>query len=360
MTESPPIRVMVVDDDAKSRALISDMLGAHADITIVGASTDGHRALLDAERLRPDVITLDLEMPQLGGFAFLRLLMARRPTPVVVVSGRGDHEQAFRALELGALDFVAKPGATPEATLVDMEQRLLRCIRSVRRLTHVRVSQRMSPLGTPPVRASPPEGRERQQAARAVACVASSTGGPGVIEAVLTAVELGGAGAIVIAQHMPAAFTESFAARLDRRCVVPVREARDGERLVAGDVLVAPGQRNLELVRERHEVVVRLSTPPRAKAGMASLAPSGDMLLASAASAYGTAACGVVLSGMGEDGREGSRAIAAAGGLVLVQDPSQAVLPSMPTSVLEAGVTAHVRPTSDLAREIVHFFERFG
>jgi two-component system chemotaxis response regulator CheB len=316
--------------------------------------------LLDTERLRPDVITLDLEMPQLDGFAFLRLLMARRPTPVVVVSGRGDHEKAFRALELGALDFVAKPGATPEATLVDMEQRLLRCIRSVRRLTHVRVSERARTVQNPPAHVSPTKREERQRAARAVACVASSTGGPGVIEAVLTAVARGGTGAIVIAQHMPASFTKSFATRLNRRCQMPVREARDGERLVAGDVLVAPGQRNIELVRDGHEVVVRLSMAPETKGGMASLAPSGDMLLASAASAFGTAACGVVISGMGEDGREGSRAIAAAGGIVLVQDPSQAVLSSMPTSVLDGGITARVRPTSELGGEIVQFFERFA
>ncbi len=359
MTELRPVRVMIVDDDAESRALIAKVLSEGDDISVVGASTDGHRALIDVERLRPDVITLDLEMPQLSGFAFLRLLMARRPMPVIVVSGHGDREQAFRALELGALDFVAKPGASPEATLADLQSRLLGCVRSVRRLTNVRVSQR-SVVSKPAGVGSRRAGERARRPSPAVACVVASTGGPGVIEAVLRGMESGFEGTVVIAQHMPARFTDSFAARLDRRCSASVREARDGERLMTGDVLVAPGQRNLELKREGEEVVVRVTDTAQSRPGMASLAPSGDALFATAAQVFGTAACGVVLSGMGVDGLAGSREIANAGGVVIVQAPETAVLPSMPASVLESGAANHVLPIPQIADEIRRFLARFA
>lgn len=360
MTELPPIRVMVVDDDAESRALISQVLGGCEDIRVVGVSTDGHRALLDAERLRPDVITLDLEMPHLGGFAFLRLLMARRPTPVIVVSGRGERDQVFRALELGALDFVAKPGASPEATVLDLRSRLLMCVRSVRRLTKVRVSQHCIADTKQAPRLSQAERGRGPRPARSVACVAASTGGPGVIETMLRGLAPGFEGTIVIAQHMPARFTESFAARLDRRCAVAVREARDGERLMTGEVLVAPGQRNVILERRDSEVIVRVVTPGGLTQGLASLAPNADVLFGSAAAVFGTAACAVVLSGMGTDGLAGSGEIAKAGGRVLVQEPASAVLPSMPSSVVESGSSTGVHPVADLAGELGLFFVRFA
>ncbi|MGB1698958.1 MAG: chemotaxis protein CheB, partial [Nannocystaceae bacterium] len=296
MAETEPIRVMIVDDDPASRVLISRVLDGCEDVRIVGSSSDGHRALVDVERLRPDVITLDLEMPQLGGFAFLRLLMARRPTPVVVISGQGDRELAFRALELGALDFVAKPGVTPDATILDLQARLLMCVRSVRRLTNVRVSQHaITP--TKLAETPPPERPLRKSQVAAVACVVASTGGPGIIEAMLGELNPDFDGVVLIAQHMPARFTESFATRLDRRCAVSVREACDGEVLQRGHVLIAPGQRNVELEREGAEVIVRVRDASDSRQGMAALAPSGDLLMASAARVFGSSTCAVVLSG---------------------------------------------------------------
>jgi two-component system chemotaxis response regulator CheB len=334
-------RVLVVDDSDASRAALARILSRSPGVTVIGTARDGEEGLREALRREPDLVLLDLEMPRMDGFTFLRLLMARRPTPVVVVSSRSRRSDAFKALELGALDFVAKPeGGASYETIAEALLEKCELLRALR-------PENLGGAGEPAAAGAPlaePGG---------VVAVAASTGGPRAIARLLAGVPAELPLAFVVAQHMPAGFTAAFAERLDRTTAFSVREAADGDVVAAGRVLVAPGGRHLE-VRRDASGTLRAAVARRAP-GDRGPCPSGDRLLESVARALGARACGVVLTGMGQDGSAGLAAVRRAGGATLAESQDTAVVYGMPLAAAESGAVDVLLPLDRIAERIARF-----
>lgn len=343
------IRILVVDDSAYNRMVISKMLVSDETIDVVATASDGVEAVSKTLRLAPDVITLDLEMPNMDGFTFLRWLMKERPTPVLVLSGRSDSRSVFRALELGAVDFLAKPEARISKSLEGIKDELLSKIHAILNLEMEKVKSTVSLLSVQ--HAQPPRKEEETALQRSpveVVAIASSTGGPPAIQAILTSLPADFASSIVIAQHMPPGFTRSFAERLNKLSPLMISEAADGDRLEPGRVLIAPGGHHMTVKRDREGLIVELiSKSPSDK-----YVPSADRLLSSVAEACGRSALAVVLTGMGKDGVEGALAVKRRRGQCLVESEESAVIFGMPQEAIRAGAADKVLPLWQMAEEI--------
>ncbi len=356
-----PLRVVVVDDSAFNRKTLSAMVEKLPGVAVVGRAMNGKEALRMVFDLDPDVITLDLEMPEMDGFAFLRLLMSRRPTPVIVVSGFSGRENVFRALELGALDFIAKPSRAIGPDLGMIEEEVHEKIGMVRRLQAVRLRDRALSLleqrvlrggRTHPAGggAAPRPAPAARRAAERLVVVGASTGGPPALQLFFgEAFSSDVPAAVVVAQHMPPRFTTAFAERLDRVLDVRVKEAEDGEPLSCGTVYVAPGGHHVEIDGSPGRGRVRVVS----RAPSETVAPSADRLFSSAAAVFGAATCAVVLTGMGSDGSTGLRDVVARGGVVFVEDPSTAVMPGMPSSACATGLVSEALAVDRLGRRVV-------
>ncbi|HET8541594.1 MAG TPA: chemotaxis-specific protein-glutamate methyltransferase CheB [Anaeromyxobacter sp.] len=339
---SPAIRVLLVDDSEAVRAGIGRVLEASCGATLVGVAADGEQALREAQHLRPDLILLDLQMPRMDGFTFLRLLMARQPTPVVVISAQSRRTDVFKALELGALDFVPKPeGDAPIEAVRDALVEKCQLVRALR-------IENLGPRG--PARAAGDAGGEPA----GVVAIAASTGGPAAIQRLLASLSGELPLAFLVAQHMPERFTAAFAERLARTTPFVASEAADGDVVAAGRVLVAPGGRHLEARRGPDGVLRAAVLLPAAVPG-AKHCPSGDVLFASVARAAGSRACALVLTGMGQDGCAGVRAIKSAGGLTLAESADTAVVYGMPQAAAESGSVDEVLALRALADRIRRF-----
>ncbi|MGC4092480.1 MAG: chemotaxis response regulator protein-glutamate methylesterase [Polyangiaceae bacterium] len=340
-----PVRVLVVDDSVFNRRSISDILTTGPSIEVVGKAADGEEALRLVNALKPDAITLDLEMPRMDGFTFLRILMTKMPTPVIVVSSYSQKENVFKALELGALDFVAKPDRYSDPDLAAIRDELVRKVllaRSVRRLASI--AQRRIPDAPParPVDASPSTTLVQP---KYLVAIASSTGGPSALMEIFARFPENYPHGVVIAQHMPDKFTRTFAERLDRRSNLNVAEAQDRDPVAAASAFVCPGRQCMELEAGPRGLRVRVSGPGEQDRYV----PSADRLLTSVAQAVGRRAVGVILTGMGDDGVQGARAIMAAGGIVVAESETTAVVFGMPGSAVRAGVTSMTLPLPEIA-----------
>jgi two-component system chemotaxis response regulator CheB len=324
------LRVLVVDDSVLNRRSISEILGQNPEVDVVGKAADGEEALRLVSLLKPDAITLDLEMPRMDGFTFLRILMNRLPTPVIVVSSYSQKENVFRALEQGALDFVAKPDRWDESELRSFRDELIQKVMQVRSLRPASFGLRPRIDLGPPVsmRADAPPGLPKY-----VVAIASSTGGPSALMEIFARLPSRLKGAILIAQHMPDKFTRTFAERLDRRSGVRVSEAQEGDLVRESTAFVCPGRRCLELEPTLEgDLRLRVLTSESSDRYV----PSGDRLLRSVAHAIGSRAVGIVLTGMGDDGTLGARAILDAGGTVVAESERTAVVNGMPGSAVRA------------------------
>lgn len=346
MTRPTSVRALVIDDSASNRTLICELLESSVGMEVVGQAGDGEEGLRLALELQPDVITLDLEMPRMDGFTFLRLLMAKQPTPVVIISSYARKENVFRALELGAMDFVPKPEDFPEGGVDSIKADLVAKLRAVRGLT---------PVGMLPARApkpGPPATR-RPGAPMRVVAIGASTGGPPALQHIIATLPAQLGAAIVIAQHMPARFTHAFALRIDRASNIHVREAEAGDVLEIGTALLAPGGKRMEVVRSggRPRVVLMHETDHDA------YVPSVDALFSTVARIAGTQAMGVVLTGMGRDGRVGVERISEAGGVVIAESEATAIVYGMPKVAMATGFVQAEVPLYDIARYITQFAE---
>jgi two-component system chemotaxis response regulator CheB len=341
MTRKPAIRTLVIDDSAFSRQAITRMLQTSPLVEVVGSARDGEEALRKTFELEPDLITVDLEMPKMDGFTFLRIVMAKRPTPVIVISGRNGEDDVFKALELGAVDFIAKP--TPHATpmLASISQELIRKVHAIRELRIDKVQDRIR--GLPPLVA-----RHEVGAGPRVVVIGSSTGGPAALMQIFGAFTTAPPCAFLVAQHMPKGFTTGFAERLDRLTALRALEARGGERPEPGTILLAPGGRHLEVESVAGELVTRVVP----NAGVDRYTPSVDRLFETAAKAFGSELMGIVLTGMGDDGRIGAQAIRASGGRVIAESEETAVIFGMPQQVIRSGAADWVLPLDEIARAI--------
>jgi two-component system chemotaxis response regulator CheB len=332
------LRALVVDDSSLNRRTIAAVLGEIPGISRVDVASDGADALRLIESSPPDFITLDLEMPRLDGFEFLQLLMDRHPLPVVVVSGRSTKENIFRALELGAIDFLEKPLGELDP-LETLRQQLIEKVRVVRQLSPLAI--RRTTAGGIELR--PGAGRDQHdarapsvltRAPRKVIAIGASTGGPRSLLTLFRHLHEEVDAALVVAQHMPPRFTRTFAERLDRIGVMRVSEAMQYERLARGHAYVCPGGRCIEIVPSDRGPALRVVAPdPRSR-----YVPSVNQLFRSAARVLGNEAIAVVLTGMGDDGAEGVGEIFKRGGTVLIEAPETAVVSGMPLAVQRSGV----------------------
>ncbi|HYQ80945.1 MAG TPA: chemotaxis response regulator protein-glutamate methylesterase [Anaeromyxobacteraceae bacterium] len=345
---SRPIRVLVVDDSAPHRRALATMLAAGEGVEVVAEAADGEEGLREALRARPDVICLDLAMPRMDGFTFLRLLMARQPTPVIVLSSFNRKADVFKALELGALDFIAKPEGGP-GRLSRIRAELLQKVRTVRALRIETLERRAHDAG------AGPEARPEPEAALRVACLGASTGGPPALQRILTDLPGHLPMAVLVAQHMPENFTRAFADRVARLADFRVGEAEDGQPLQPGRAYVAPGGRHLSLEAGRPAGAaprVRVTGP---RPGERRYCPSIDLLFESAARLLGNRVCAVVLTGMGNDGRDGLRPVREAGGLTLAESEETAVVFGMPREAVAGGQVDEVLPLDAIAARLVRF-----
>lgn len=385
---SAALRAVVIDDQPAIRQALAALLEEEPDIYVVGSAQNGEEGLRVVFQTQPDVILLDLEMPRMDGFAFLRLLMSKRPTPVVVVSSNSTRESVFRALELGALEFVAKPTGPSSAAelgggfdVSDIREELLSKVRLARRLQVVtlveRTREHRERMASALLPAEQRRARERPAADVAperLLCIGASTGGPAAILSLLLALDDALPVGVLITQHMPENFTHAFAERLARATRWPVQEAAEGALLRCGEVLVASGRFSLRIAREGKgphtssalgaQSLLRVLPPPRAPQPLESRAngfvPSVDRMLEAAALAMGGAVIAVILTGMSGEGVRGAQAVRAAGGVVLVEDPGSAVLSGMPEEVIRAGAADEVLPLTRMADAITRLVQRRG
>ncbi|MDQ8155743.1 MAG: chemotaxis-specific protein-glutamate methyltransferase CheB, partial [Gemmatimonadota bacterium] len=314
--------VLVVDDSAFMRSVISDLVASFDDFDVVGAARDGHDALEKIHALDPDVVTLDIEMPVLDGITALGYIMSEVPRPVVMLSAvdaRGDVDLTIRALELGAVDFVRKPRDS-RVDLGRVKERLQEALRAA-----VTVNLRAAPMLARPRRALTRSASATEQA-HVVVAIASSTGGPRALAEVLPALPAELGAAVIVVQHMPTGFTSGLARRLDDLCALPVREIAAGEPLRTNRIYLAPGGRHARLTAGASGPEFVLDEAPT----MHGVRPAADPLFESVADTVGALAVGVVLTGMGRDGATGLSAIKKAGGRTIVQDQPTSTIYGMP------------------------------
>ena len=337
-----PLRVLVVDDSAYIRKVVKEMLGRDSSIEVVGTARDGEDALELVESLRPDVVTCDLIMPGVGGVEFIRRQMAARPVPIVIVSIAAESsERVLSALDAGAIDFVQKPTALATEKVYDLAEELVSKI----------VAAAEAPLGRlRPLAPLEPLPKARFNGRYDVVVIGVSTGGPQGLKSVVPRLPADFPVPVVIVLHMPIGYTEAYAKRLDETSALSVLEAREGDVLRPGVVLVAPAGRHLSLQRNGDgQTSVRLDVRPLDTPHR----PSVDVLFQSAAEMYGDRVLGVVMTGMGMDGRDGAAWIKARGGAVLTEAEETCVVYGMPRSVVEAGLSDEAVPLDRLTAAIV-------
>jgi two-component system chemotaxis response regulator CheB len=335
------IRVLVVDDSALMRQVLSTLLTRDPSIEIVGTAADPYIARDKIRQLEPDVLTLDVEMPRMDGLSFLEKLMRARPMPVVMVSSLTEAgcDTTLRALELGAVDFVTKPKIDLREHMPEVAAEVIDKIKAA---ASARVRPAPRRIGAAPPPKTPPSAvfRTTQQ----ILAVGASTGGTEALRAFLGALPADCPGVVVV-QHMPEKFTRAFADRLDGLCTVRVKEAADGDRVLAGHVLIACGNHHMRLVRDGAVYLVRLGTDPPVNRHR----PSVDVLFHSCAEHAGANAVGVIMTGMGEDGARGLLAMRTAGARTLAQDEASCVVFGMPRAAIEVGAAERVLPLGRLA-----------
>ena len=398
------IRVLVVDDSAFMRNAISSYLTQDAGIEVVGTARDGVDCLEKVKQLQPDVITLDLEMPRMDGLETLKQLMSTTPLPVIMISSLTEFgaEATLKAMEAGAMDFIPKTMANDKEAFGDEIRRKVKLL--ARRKAFIRLkysaqrqSRKPSPLPpTPPPTPAPPTSRfssptppapprsgsslsrpagtgmlhggsfssgqgtttatrsvqtsnARCRGARDIVVIGVSTGGPPVVQKILSALPANLPACILVAQHMPASFTGPFAKRLDGVCALSVTEAVNGDKLVNGHVYICPGGRHIGIQMRGPLAEVLVTDEPKS----ALYKPTVNLLMETAGKCMGRRVLGVMLTGMGSDGVDGARVLKEKGGWLIAQSEATCVVYGMPKAVVDAGLADQVVDADDIAEQII-------
>ncbi len=344
--DSDNIKVLIIDDSAFNRQTIKAMLKKASDVEVIGVAVDGQDGMRKIINLRPDVITLDLEMPEWDGFTLLRWIMKERPLPVIVVSSHGDDPTVFKALELGAIDFIIKPTKRATQELREIENDLIRKVQGAHSLRLEKLKRSISLLDSKKVidEVSSEEVGELE-----IIALGASTGGPTAIQSILTSLPHNFPASMVISQHMPRGFTKQFASRMSKLCALEVKEAEQGEMLHPGKVLICPGGFHLIFQKVRGKVITLIkdsSTGDR-------YIPSIDLMMKSISDIYKTKTMGVLLTGMGNDGKEGMVAIRRNGGFTIAESEESSVVFGMPREAILAGGADRVVSLERMPSEIM-------
>ena len=339
------VRVVVVDDSAYVRKVFKEMLSRSPFIEVVGTARDGAEALDLVAETGPDVVTCDLNMPEMDGLAFVRAQMARRPVPILVISiASGSGEQVLAALDAGAVDFIQKPTALATDRLLEISEELVDKVKNAAHAAPMRAV--LTPEALAPVAAAARTG----DATADVIVIGASTGGPQALKVLMARLPAACPAPVALVLHMPLGYTEMYAVKLNEVAPLTVVEAHGGEEVAAGMAFLAPAGRHLTFARDAAGVVRTrlglhpLDTPHR---------PAVDVLFQSAAEVFGSRVLGVVMTGMGADGREGAAWIKAKGGRVITEAEETCVVYGMPRSVVEAGLSDAAVPLDGLARTIM-------
>jgi two-component system chemotaxis response regulator CheB len=336
------LRVLVAEDSATARELLVKVLRSDPDITIVGNAINGVDAIAMTKQLRPDVITMDIRMPKLDGFEATRQIMVEAPTPIVIVSSvydERDVEISMHALRVGALAVLPKP---PGPQAPDFEDQCRRLVQTVKAMSQVKLVRRWPERLVTERTAFPSAGRN---ARAAVAAIAASTGGPAALARILSDLAPGFGLPILVVQHIAAGFIEGFASWLDTIGTLSVRVAQDGEPLRPGTVYIAPDHRHL-CVGDRSTIALSR------RAAIHGFRPSGTALFESVAEVFGHSVVAIVLTGMGDDGVAGLRAVRKAGGHIIAQDEASSVVFGMPAAAIAAGLADVTLPVDAIASRL--------
>ena len=350
LTISKTTKVLIVDDSAIVRKILTQELGRQDGIEIIGTAPDPYIARDKILRLEPDVLVLDVEMPRMDGITFLKKIMAHRPMPVIIFSSltpKGS-KTAVEALSAGAVDVIGKPGQS--YTVGDACQALTQTIRSVsRHSTAYRACS--TPTASEPV--TPIERSNMIETTHKILAIGASTGGVQALTCVLSALPANAPGTLVV-QHMPALFTKSFAERLNTECAVHVKEAEDGDRVLPGHVLIAPGGYHMLLQRSGANYCVAVKDGP----AVCRQKPSVEVMFNSVAKFAGANAVGAILTGMGDDGAEGLLAMRSAGAHTLAQDEETCVVFGMPKEAIKKGGAEVVLPLPKIAAALIQYAQQ--
>ena len=349
MAPTARIKVLVVDDSALMRRVIWGLLEEDPEIEVIGSAVDGQDAIEKVHKLKPDVVTLDVEMPKLDGLQTLGYLMSESPVPCIMLSAytpRGA-ETTLKALDYGATDFVQKPSGAISLNLERVKDELLSKVKVAKGIDLKRLPFRPGQDGAVPTltMAKPKPIVDRGS----VVAIGTSTGGPRALASLLPALPKGFPAPVLVVQHMSAGFTASLAARLDKECGNRVKEAEQGEILEAGTIYLAPGDWHMEVARVGGVVKVKLDQRPP----ILGVRPCVDLLFQSVAETYGPKALGVVLTGMGRDGAKGLKAMKAKNAATLAQDEASSVVYGMPRAAYASGAVDRVLALGQMAAGIV-------
>ncbi len=351
------VRVLIVDDSAFFRRRLSEILNEDSHIEVVGVAANGREAIAQVKRLKPDVITMDIEMPVMDGITAVKQIMVDRPTPVLMFSAltTDGAKATFEALDAGAMDFLPKQmgDAGSERELIKRQfcarvrlisARGLKSREPVPTTTPGEKPSYNAPLPAAPVESSRPRRRGKYR----LVAIGTSTGGPVALQEVLTKLPASFPSPLLLIQHMPASFTPAFAERLNRLCAINVREAKDGDELKIGTALLAPGGKQMLVEQQRGAPVVRVveSDPEQ------TYKPSVDLTFSSLAEVFGSDILAMVLTGMGADGREGARQLNSKGATIWAQDEATSVIYGMPAAVAEAGLADRILPLDTIGGEL--------
>ena len=334
-------RVLIVDDSPFMRMAIRRILNLDPCIEVVGVASDGVEGVEKALALKPDVITMDVEMPRMDGIASVKKIMSIAPTRIIMVSSLTSEgaTATFEALEAGAIDYILKPAADNGIAQTHFKEELLNKVpgTACASLTHIRTTSQV----TPTVTAVTSYHNALKRKHIAYIGIGTSTGGPVALQEILSSLPVSFAYPVIIAVHMPKAFTGPFAERLNSKCKIAVREARDGDLLKSGMVFIAPGGEHTTLIKSAAGIMVKLCS---ASAHPGVYIPSVDLLMSSLAESANGAVLGIILTGMGSDGYKGLQQVKSRGGMTLVQDQATSTVYGMPKACIEGGIADTILP----------------
>ncbi len=355
------IRVLIIDDSPFVRQSIARMISETPHIEVAGTVSGGVEAMKFLEKEKPDVITLDLEMPGMNGFVFLTWLMKNCPLPVLVVSSQNESQNVFKALELGALEFISKPGRRATLELLNLKEELVKKIEIISKIPKGKIQRQAAIYSATPDEIGADvkqdlflEGlrkgvRPRDPRRITIVVIGASTGGPAALQLIVSSLPHDLQIPIVMVQHMPPNFTNSFAKRLDSLSQLRVKEAEEGDQLTGGRIYVAPGGVHLTVKRSGGGNLFYLS----AKEDKDLYTPSIDKTMVSIADLYGDGTLGLILTGMGNDGTEGIRRIKEKGGMTLAESEETAVVYGMPRVPVQLGMIDQIVPITEMASQVI-------